>query len=83
MRVLITENCAPINLAPGDQIQLTYKEQTPRFFGGVKTTEHVLMSHPFTEARIVDRLAIVELEGGELTALGMDQGIAGVFGRQA
>ena len=88
MRVLLTENVDPIELAPGDGIQLTYREvREPttfaRLFGEKnEVTEHVLATHTFTEARTVDRIAVVELENGELAALGMDQGIAGVFGRQ-
>jgi len=88
MRILQAENIAPINVGPGDGIQLTYKQRFVRkgIFGReveLYEKDHVLMTETFDEPRTIDRVAIVELENGELEALGMSQGIAGVFGRQA
>ena len=88
MRVLATENIKPINVLPGDGIQLTYREEHAHsglkgVFKRPEVSERVLMTETFTEERTIDRIAIVELEGGELQALGMSQAIAGVFGRQA
>jgi hypothetical protein len=89
MRILQAENIAPIHLQAGDGIQLTYREvRKPSTFARMfgerdEVTEHVLATETFNEPRVVDRIAVVELENGELGALGMSQGIAGVFGRQA
>jgi hypothetical protein len=89
MRILQAENIAPIHLAPGDAIQLTWRQKVyptllARAFGEKATViEDVLMTETFNEPRTIDRVAIVELDNGELEALGMSQGIAGVFGRQS
>jgi len=79
----------PIAVAAGDQIQLTYNEtlELPRFLGlgtrKIAQKPRVLMSDSFTEARVIDRIAIVDLGDGELKTLGMSQGIAGVFGKRS
>ena len=88
MRIIQAENIDPIHVGPGDYIQLTHREiLTPstfaRMFGEKnEVKERVVMSQPFLEPRTIDRVAIVELDNGELETLGMSQGIAGVFGRQ-
>jgi hypothetical protein len=89
MRIRKAEDIAPIEIMPGDSIQLTYREVTEvstfaRLFGErPEVVEQVLMTETFNERRTIDRVAVVELENGELEALGMDQASAGVFGRQA
>ena len=81
MKIRQLKDIAPINLAAGDSLQLTYREHVLVSGLNVRTKEYPLLTETFTEARTVDRVAIVELEGGELRALGMEQGIAGVFGK--
>lgn len=85
MRVRAMQDISPINVMPGDSIQLAWSEDVvvEGLFGRrrLSHSDEVLLSETFTESRVVDRVAIVELDDGELRALGMSQGIAGVFGR--
>ena len=76
------QDIEPIHLGIGDQLTLTYREETSDWWHGPQVKETELLTDTFTEARTVDRVAVVELEGGELSALGMEQGIAGVFGKR-
>lgn len=74
MNIRRQQDIAPINLMPGDSITLSYEEE------GQERRE--LLTEPFFDRRVIDRVAVVDLEGDELTALGMAQGIAGVFGKR-
>lgn len=74
MKIRKQQDIAPINLMPGDSITLSYAQE------GEDSRE--LVTETFNETRTIDRVAIVELETDELWTLGMEQGIAGVFGKQ-
>ena len=68
---------APINLYPGDAIQVVYRSPI------LDVPEKVLVEESVTEPMTIDYAAIVELEGAELKQLGLTEALAGVFGRKA
>jgi len=83
MRVLEMKDVPSIHLAAGDSIQLTYRKDWK--CGGflLHTDERELAAHVFDRPCIVDRVAVVEYDDGELATLGMKRGFAGVFGERA
>lgn len=73
MRILKDEHLdAPISMAPGDQLELTY---TPPH-----RAEQVLLTSDFTEAAVIDYVAAFQLDDDELKRLGLAKAIGGLFG---
>lgn len=75
MKIRKIEDVAPIHVLNGDTLKVLHQDENG------ETT--VLCSDTFTSARVIDRVAIVELEDDELAVLGMEQGIGGVVGKRA
>jgi hypothetical protein len=76
MKTLKRSKVAPINVMPGDSIEVTYEETDQH--GKVHRKESI--TRKFDKSMAVDILAIAELEQPELDALDLNAGIAGVFG---
>ncbi len=70
MKLRKEEDIVPINVAPGDGIILTYKDEN----GEV----HELIRDEITEEAVFDRVAIFDL----LNELGFEKAIGGAFGKK-
>lgn len=78
MKIRNLKDVSPIHVMPGDSIVARYEERDHH--GRLVRREEV--KDTFTDNRVVDRIAIVELEKPELKQLGMKQAVAGVFGKR-
>lgn len=77
MRIRQRKDITPINVMPGDTVHLTWRDE--------RGVDHELLQDTILEPRVIDRVAVVDLEGEELDDLDLDlaEGLAGVFGRRA
>lgn len=80
MKIRKIEDIPAINLYSGDTIELRYQEHDEK---GKLITDRTLTKEAVGRSMIVDRVAIMDLEDGELKLLGMDDAIAGVFGTRS
>ena len=71
MRILKRQRIAPINLYPGDMINLVYTDET-----GKRTT---VMSETVTQDYYFDEAAVFALDENDKKELGVKDGLGGVF----
>ena len=71
MRILKREKITPINLYPGDMINLEYTDEN-----GKRTT---VMSDTVTEYHKFDEAAVFALDESDKKELGVKDGLGGVF----
>ena len=74
MKKLTEKNIGPLTVMPGDALIIVYDPPVGR--------SQEVCRHTFKEPRAVDYAAVVELEAAELAQLGLEQGLAGMFGKK-
>ncbi len=74
MKIRKREKVAPIHLAPGDILSVTWKDET----GETVLVEDTIASGGFL---VIDEALLVDLEQHECDALGLEKAIAGIAGK--
>ncbi len=79
MKILAENDTKQYTVCPGDTFSVVYQETA-----NVRIVKRdVLTTHEITEAMTIDRVAVAELEGDELKALGMSKALAGIVGTKS
>jgi hypothetical protein len=84
MKVISLHDIAPVTVCANDVLSVIYAQDV--YDEGGTLLDHdeatLIEAQPFTKMTKIDRVAVVELESGELASLGLRQGVAAVLGEK-